>query len=106
MLMIDLLWCWNSTYNVLMKIFFIVSSLSILHLIKRSYKTTHDEALDTFKIEYLFLVSIGAALLFNYELSLHEARIFLFMILTYSGFMVVYDLARESRYLTSTLYHS
>lgn len=74
--MIDLFWFWNSTYNVLMKIFFIISSMFILYLIKRPYETTHDVALDTFKIEYLILVAVTASLIFNYGLSIPEALTF------------------------------
>jgi|SRR5271154_1120440 len=91
--MIDLFWRWNSTYNVFMKIFFIISSVSILYFIKHSYKDTHDAALDTFKVEYLLLVSVLASLVFNYELSFSEAFTFHFVCLTTLGFMVVYDLA-------------
>jgi len=80
--MIDLFWGWNSTYNVLMKIFFIISSLSILYLIKHSYKATHDAALDTFKVEYLLLVSVLGSLVFNYGLSVSEAFTFRFVCLT------------------------
>jgi len=81
-LMIDLFWGWNSAYNVLMKIFFIISSVSILYLIKHSYKVTHDAALDTFKIEYLLLVSVLGSLVFNYGLSVSEAFTFRFVRLT------------------------
>lgn len=79
---LDLFWGWNSTYNVLMKIFFIISSVSILYLIKHSYKVTHDAALDTFKIEYLLLVSVLGSLVLNYGLSVSEAFTFCFVCLT------------------------
>lgn len=40
-----------------MKIFFIASSVYILYLMYAKYKATYDAGLDTFRIEYLLVVS-------------------------------------------------
>jgi len=40
----------------LMKIFFIISSLYILYLIKFRFRETDKETLDTFKISYLLII--------------------------------------------------
>src|SRR5271169_4609490 len=103
--MIDLFWVRNSAYNVLMKIFFILSSMSILYFVKHPYKASRDVPLDTFKIEYLLLVSVFVSLIFNYQLSVAEVLACPFVFLTFLGFMVVHDLAREPRHLASTPYH-
>lgn len=69
---LDLFWSWVSLYNTVMKIFFIASSVYILYLMKRPFRPTHDPNLDTFKIEYLFIGSFVAAMLFNYQYTFAE----------------------------------
>jgi hypothetical protein len=64
---LDLLWSWISLYNTVMKIFFIGSSVYILYLMKGPLRPTHDPNIDTFKIEYLFIGSFVASMLFNYQ---------------------------------------
>lgn len=68
----DLFWSWVSLYNTVMKIFFIASSVYILYLMRGPFRPTHDPNLDTFKIEYLFIGSFVAAMLFNYQYSFAE----------------------------------
>jgi ER lumen protein retaining receptor len=68
----DLFWSWISLYNTVMKIFFISSSIYILYLMKRPFRPTHDPNIDTFKVEYLLIGSVIAALIFNYEFTFTE----------------------------------
>src|SRR5271169_2735347 len=56
----------------MMKIFFIGSSGYILYLMKGPFRPTHDPNIDTFKIEYLLIVSFVAAMVFNYGYTFAE----------------------------------
>jgi ER lumen protein retaining receptor len=87
-LTIDLFWSWNSQYNILMKSFFIVSSLYILYLIKGRYRSTHDSTLDTVKIEFLVVFAMAQSLLANYGFSFTEVRKCGSVFLTVVDFMV------------------
>lgn len=49
----DLFTSYVSLYNTLMKIIFIASSYTTVHLIYRKFKTTYGRGQDTFRIEYL-----------------------------------------------------
>jgi ER lumen protein retaining receptor len=55
-----------------MKLFFILSSLYILFLMKRPFRPTFDPNIDTFKIEFLVIGAFAAAMVFNYEYSFSE----------------------------------
>ena len=52
-----------------MKVFFIAVSFYILYLLKHR---SQDRDLDTFKIEYVLIVSLIASILVNYNLSFSE----------------------------------
>ncbi|KAI9465175.1 ER lumen protein retaining receptor [Lactarius psammicola] len=61
-----------SLYNIVMKIFFIGSSVYILFLMKVRFRPTNDPSIDTFRVEYLIGPALILALLFNYSYSLTE----------------------------------
>ena len=63
----DLFTHFVSIYNTLMKLIFIGTSLLILYLMKVQFKTSWDEKLDTFRIEYLILPCAVLSLLFHYQ---------------------------------------
>ncbi|KAI0317409.1 ER lumen protein retaining receptor-domain-containing protein [Amylostereum chailletii] len=57
---------WVSWYNLLMKLFFIGSSVYTVYLMRLRYRPTNDPSIDTFRIEYLVGPSLVLALIFNY----------------------------------------
>ncbi|KAI9441523.1 ER lumen protein retaining receptor [Lactarius indigo] len=61
-----------SFYNVVMKIFFISSSVYTLFLMKVRFRPTNDPSIDTFRVEYLVAPALILALLFNYSYNLVE----------------------------------
>ncbi|EJD41685.1 ER lumen protein retaining receptor [Auricularia subglabra TFB-10046 SS5] len=61
-----------SVYNVLMKLFFIGSSVYILYLMRVRFRPTNDPSIDTFRVEYLLGPSALLALVFNYKFTLIE----------------------------------
>lgn len=61
-----------SVYNVLMKLFFIGSSVYILYLMRLRFRPTNDPSIDTFRVEYLLGPSALLALVFNYKFTLIE----------------------------------
>jgi len=69
---LDLFWSWVSLYNFIMKIFFIVSSIYVLFLMRTKFRPTHDPSIDTFRIEYLLGPCAVLALIFNYKFTLSE----------------------------------
>jgi len=69
---LDLFSSWHSIYNVVMKIFFISSSIYVLYLMKVRFRPTNDPSIDTFRVEYLLGPALILALLFNYSYSLSE----------------------------------
>jgi ER lumen protein retaining receptor len=69
---LDLLFRFISLYNTLMKIFFISSSVYILHLMKNKFKSSDTARLDTFKIEYLVGGSFVFALFTTHGYSFTE----------------------------------
>lgn len=69
---IDLFFRWVSLYNFLMKVFFIGSSVYILHLMKNKYRSSDNAKLDTFPWQYLIGGSAVAALITTYSYSITE----------------------------------
>lgn len=63
-----------SIYNTVMKVFFIVSSLYILYLMRYKYQATYDSDLDTFRIEYLLVGSVALGLLSTYIYTVVEVK--------------------------------
>lgn len=61
-----------SVYNVIMKLFFIGSSVYILYLMRLRFRPTNDPSIDTFRVEYLLGPSALLALVFNYKFTLIE----------------------------------
>ncbi|KAH9006280.1 ER lumen protein retaining receptor [Lactarius hatsudake] len=61
-----------SLYNIVMKIFFITSSVYILFLMKVRFRPTNDPSIDTFRVEYLIGPALILALIFNYSYNLVE----------------------------------
>ena len=55
-----------------MKFFFIGSSAYVLYLMKVPFRATYEPSLDTFRMEYLFVPSVLAALIFHYQFTLLE----------------------------------
>lgn len=51
-----------------MKVFFIVSSVYILYLMRMKFRATYDPSLDSFRFEFLIIVSavLGAIFSYNY----------------------------------------
>lgn len=62
----------SSLYRIMMKLFFISSSLYILYLMKMRFRPTHDPAIDTIKLEYLLGPCAVLALIFNYKFTFLE----------------------------------
>jgi ER lumen protein retaining receptor len=62
----------HSLYNIVMKIFFICSSVYVLFLMKVRFRPTNDPSIDTFRIEYLLGPALILALVFNYSYSVAE----------------------------------
>ncbi|KAI5841308.1 ER lumen protein retaining receptor-domain-containing protein [Tricharina praecox] len=62
----------RSYYNDLMKIFFVASSAYTIYLMTTTFKPTHDPAIDTFRVEFLFLGAGLLALAFPYQYSFSE----------------------------------
>jgi ER lumen protein retaining receptor len=74
---IDLIWTFYepaSLYNTVYKIIFISTSAYTVYLMLNDYKPTHDQNLDTFKVEYLLGASAVLAILFPYQYKLSEVR--------------------------------
>ncbi|KAL1933115.1 hypothetical protein VTP01DRAFT_8793 [Rhizomucor pusillus] len=65
---LDLAVHYYSLYNTCMKIFFIVSSVYILYLMKVKFRASYDTSLDTFRFEFLvlFAVVLGLATAYKY----------------------------------------
>ncbi|CAO3617132.1 unnamed protein product [Mucor hiemalis] len=61
-----------SVYNTVMKVFFIVSSLYILYLMRYKYQATNDTELDTFRVEYLLVGSVILGVLSAYVYTVLE----------------------------------
>lgn len=61
-----------SLYNTVMKLFFIGSTAYTLYLMKVKFRPTQDASLDTFRLDYLLVPVVIAALLFNYAYTLFE----------------------------------
>lgn len=73
-LMVDLFWNhYVSWYIFGTKIFFIVSSLYILYLLKYSYKSTQDSDIDSFQIQYILVLCMICSICWNYHFSVSEA---------------------------------
>lgn len=64
---IDLFYKFHSIYNSLMKVFFIVSSLYILHLMRNKLRAEKAASLDTFPIQYLVAGSAVLAVIMPSE---------------------------------------
>jgi len=64
-----------------MKIFFIATSFYIVYLMKFKFKATWEPSLDTFKIQYLIVPCLILALIFNYEFSVMEVSLLIYLIL-------------------------
>ncbi|PWZ00029.1 putative ERD2-ER lumen protein-retaining receptor [Testicularia cyperi] len=62
----------DSLYRVMMKLFFISSSVYILYLMKLRFRPTHDPAIDTIKLEYLLAPAFVLALIFHYRFNFIE----------------------------------
>lgn len=69
---LDLFFRWVSFYNFIMKIFFIGSSLYILHLMHRKFRSSETSKIDTFPVEYLLGGSAVMALATTYDYSITE----------------------------------
>ncbi|KAH9047333.1 ER lumen protein retaining receptor [Lactarius hengduanensis] len=61
-----------SLYNIVMKLFFITSSVYTLFLMKVRFRPTNDPSIDTFRVEYLVGPALILALIFNYSYKLVE----------------------------------
>ncbi|KAJ1674980.1 endoplasmic reticulum retention protein [Spiromyces aspiralis] len=64
---LDLFIHYISLYNTLMKIFFIASSGYIVYLMRKPFKHTYEASLDTFRAEYLVLVSAVLSVLLPHK---------------------------------------
>ncbi|KAI8143473.1 ER lumen protein retaining receptor [Fennellomyces sp. T-0311] len=64
---LDLFFKFYSIYNTAMKVFFIVSSVYILYLMRVKYKATYDPGLDMFRYEFLVLAAAVLGVIFSYE---------------------------------------
>ncbi|KOS14204.1 er lumen protein retaining receptor [Malassezia pachydermatis] len=61
-----------SLYLILMKVFFIASSVYILYLMKVEFKTRHEADIDTIRLDLLMGIPAILALLFNYKFTFFE----------------------------------
>ncbi|KAG0292175.1 endoplasmic reticulum retention protein [Dissophora globulifera] len=68
----DLLTNHVSLYNTTMKIFFILSSLYIIYLMKFKFKATYDARLDTFQVQYAIGGAAVLSLIANYMFTVQE----------------------------------
>ncbi|PWN89839.1 putative ERD2-ER lumen protein-retaining receptor [Acaromyces ingoldii] len=57
----------DSFYRIIMKLFFIGSSVYILYLMRIKFRPTHDPAIDTIRLEYLMGPAAVLAILFHYR---------------------------------------
>ncbi|KAH3684337.1 hypothetical protein WICPIJ_004683 [Wickerhamomyces pijperi] len=69
---LDLFFSYISLYNTLMKLFFIVSSIYILYLMKMVYAKTETQRIDTFRMDYLIGACAVLALITTYDYSISE----------------------------------
>lgn len=69
---IDLFTTFHSVYNTVMKIFFIASSISIVHLMRTKYRSTYDSENDTFPLYILIIPSALLGIIFTDDYSLFE----------------------------------
>ncbi|CAG9537870.1 unnamed protein product [Cercopithifilaria johnstoni] len=61
-----------SSYNTVMKIFFLVSSYGTVYLMFFKFRATYDRNHDTFRIELLIIPAAALALLINHQFSFME----------------------------------
>lgn len=71
---LDLAVHYYSLYNTCMKIFFIVSSVYILYLMKVKFRASYDTSLDTFRFEFLVLFAVVLGLATAYKYTPLEVR--------------------------------
>lgn len=69
---LDLLYSYVSLYNTIMKVFFIGSSIYILHLMHNKFRSSDTTRVDTFKVEYLLGGAFVFALLTTRKYSITE----------------------------------
>uniref|UniRef100_A0A6A7GCY2 ER lumen protein-retaining receptor n=1 Tax=Hirondellea gigas TaxID=1518452 RepID=A0A6A7GCY2_9CRUS len=98
---LDLFWNFHSLYNSIMKVFFIVSSVAIVYLMKfrQPYAKTYDKKSDTFRIEFLIVPSLLLAFVWNEGFTIVEIlwafSIFLESVAILPQLLVVQKAARE-----------
>lgn len=100
-LTIDLFWNYSSLYIFSAKIFFVVSSLYILYLLKYSYKSTQDSDIDSFQIQYVLVLCVVCSIGWHYQFSIQEVSSQ--QDLSKVGIMVVEYLDRECGHRASNL---
>lgn len=71
---VDLLFTYISLYNTCMKLFYLISTGSLIYLIRTKYRMSYDREHDSFRIMYLIIPSFILALLFNDEYTIVEVR--------------------------------
>ncbi|KAI9490392.1 ER lumen protein retaining receptor-domain-containing protein [Zychaea mexicana] len=64
---LDLFMKFFSVYNTCMKLFFIVTSVYILYLMRIKYKASYDPGLDTFRYEFLVAGAAIFGVMFSYD---------------------------------------
>ncbi|KAI8988608.1 ER lumen protein retaining receptor-domain-containing protein [Mycotypha africana] len=69
---VDVIYVFHSIYNTCMKIFFILSSIYVIYLMKSKFKATYDPNLDTFRNRYLVLFAAIFSLIFCYDYTVVE----------------------------------
>lgn len=69
---LDLFISFVSVYNSLMKLFFLCSAGYIVYLMRGPLKTTYDQALDSFRVEFLLVGATLFALLFPHKYTVLE----------------------------------
>lgn len=69
---VDLLTTYISLYNTCMKLFYIISTGSLIYLIRSKCRDSYDAKHDSFKLLYLIVPSFVLAILFNDDFEIIE----------------------------------
>eukprot|EP01100_Stratorugosa_tubuloviscum_P001649 TRINITY_DN1372_c2_g2_i1.p1 TRINITY_DN1372_c2_g2~~TRINITY_DN1372_c2_g2_i1.p1 ORF type:complete len:215 (+),score=29.40 TRINITY_DN1372_c2_g2_i1:62-706(+) len=69
---LDLFWNFISVYNSIMKIFFIISTCSVIYLIRFRYRNTYDRDNDGFPVVYILAPCFVISLFFNQGFEFYE----------------------------------
>ncbi|VDL69733.1 unnamed protein product [Nippostrongylus brasiliensis] len=72
---LDLFTTFISTYNTVMKVFFIISSYGTLYLMLVKFRPTYEKESDSFRVELLLIPCVLLSLLINHDIYLEAVAI-------------------------------